>query len=486
MQGGGGAGGSGTGGTVYEPKNQAAADTSYGTLLSDLYDTAKSGVDAIGATGSPGANAYTQALDEVGTLTDNPYEYQATDSALRAYNQYAYDQYPQAVQNARDLSYASYQGLPYLTKTLEQGFDPAYQQLADDAANDPYRASALAGATDAAAMGQTGATATQGLAADVGSTVSPLIQSAFDPQSALYNRNASRALDRGNAINAMSGLSGTPYGASTLGKTMSDFDLDWQDRQLDRQITGAGAAGTAGEKAGTLYKAAPALAYTSAQYPSDTYQGQLEDSTRGLVARDKAGTEGLKAYGSGLGSIGTGYTSSNTLGSKAGETLGTLGAAPYNASGTIAKNALTGLADTSKLGYTAYNEADDVLTDLEQYMGIGQSASTASGNLQNQDFTQTASGIGGLLSGAGTVADLTMSAPAAGSLAASSDRRLKTDIKRVGTLDNGLPVYLYRYKDGGDLLHLGLMADDVEKVHPEAVVERDDGFKAVYYEQAVL
>ncbi len=66
-----------------------------------------------------------------------------------------------------------------------------------------------------------------------------------------------------------------------------------------------------------------------------------------------------------------------------------------------------------------------------------------------------------------------------------SDRRLKTEIKRVGTLDNGLPVYSYRYKAGG-ATHLGLMADEVEKLHPEAVVEGHNGFKAVRYAEAVL
>lgn len=66
---------------------------------------------------------------------------------------------------------------------------------------------------------------------------------------------------------------------------------------------------------------------------------------------------------------------------------------------------------------------------------------------------------------------------------APSDRRLKTDIARVGTLDNGLPVYRYRYKAGGPI-HIGLMADDVEVVHPDAVATMDNGFKAVRYDLA--
>jgi hypothetical protein len=64
-----------------------------------------------------------------------------------------------------------------------------------------------------------------------------------------------------------------------------------------------------------------------------------------------------------------------------------------------------------------------------------------------------------------------------------SDERAKKDITRVGTLDNGLPVYLYRYKSGGGF-HIGLMAQDVEKVRPEAVTEIE-GMKAVYYDRAV-
>jgi hypothetical protein len=62
-----------------------------------------------------------------------------------------------------------------------------------------------------------------------------------------------------------------------------------------------------------------------------------------------------------------------------------------------------------------------------------------------------------------------------------SDRRLKSNIRRVGTLDNGLPVYLYE-KFGR--IEMGVMADEVEGVHPEAVTEVN-GFKMVDYERAV-
>ncbi len=69
------------------------------------------------------------------------------------------------------------------------------------------------------------------------------------------------------------------------------------------------------------------------------------------------------------------------------------------------------------------------------------------------------------------------------SLFALSDRRAKTDIRRIGTADNGLPIYLYRYKSGGPM-QIGLMADDVEKVTPEAVIQAGD-FKMVNYGKAL-
>lgn len=65
-----------------------------------------------------------------------------------------------------------------------------------------------------------------------------------------------------------------------------------------------------------------------------------------------------------------------------------------------------------------------------------------------------------------------------------SDRRVKENISKVGTLDNGLDVYSFRYKAGGPQ-QIGLMAQDVEKVNPDAVGEFN-GIKMVDYAEAVL
>jgi len=68
-----------------------------------------------------------------------------------------------------------------------------------------------------------------------------------------------------------------------------------------------------------------------------------------------------------------------------------------------------------------------------------------------------------------------------------SDRRLKDNIQRIGTADNGLPIYSFIYKgDKSNRTHVGFMADEVEKIHPEAVFTLTSGHKMVRYEIAVL
>lgn len=93
-------------------------------------------------------------------------------------------------------------------------------------------------------------------------------------------------------------------------------------------------------------------------------------------------------------------------------------------------------------------------------------------NKYNADVQQSNAAMGGLF---GLLS---------GGIGLMSDRRAKTDIVRVGTLDNGLPVYSYRYK-GDDVTQIGLMADEVEKAIPHAVYEGEDGFKRVRYDIAV-
>ena len=64
-----------------------------------------------------------------------------------------------------------------------------------------------------------------------------------------------------------------------------------------------------------------------------------------------------------------------------------------------------------------------------------------------------------------------------------SDVRLKKDISRIGTLENGLGVYRFRYLWGGPEI-VGLMAQEVQRVIPHAVRKFGD-YLAVNYREAL-
>jgi hypothetical protein len=69
-------------------------------------------------------------------------------------------------------------------------------------------------------------------------------------------------------------------------------------------------------------------------------------------------------------------------------------------------------------------------------------------------------------------------------LMALSDARAKEDAEKIGELADGQNIYKFRYKaDPSKRVHVGLMAQEVEKRHPEAVTEVG-GVKLVNYDLA--
>jgi hypothetical protein len=68
----------------------------------------------------------------------------------------------------------------------------------------------------------------------------------------------------------------------------------------------------------------------------------------------------------------------------------------------------------------------------------------------------------------------------------ASDIRMKENIIPMGSLPNGLPFYQFEYKPefkdiAGHGRFVGVMAQDVEMVRPEAVLTTSDGYKMVNY-----
>lgn len=88
--------------------------------------------------------------------------------------------------------------------------------------------------------------------------------------------------------------------------------------------------------------------------------------------------------------------------------------------------------------------------------------------------------FGGIAQTAGTI----------GALAVFSDERLKENLTPVGKADNGLTIYIGNYTEESGLddgkPHLFLIAQEVQKIRPDAVVETESGYLAVDYIKALL
>lgn len=94
---------------------------------------------------------------------------------------------------------------------------------------------------------------------------------------------------------------------------------------------------------------------------------------------------------------------------------------------------------------------------------FGAQAAQNAGQFTAQAGTAQASGTAGITN---SITGFLQEADMAALMA--SDRRVKDDIKKIGALDSGLPVYSFRYK-GSSLPQVGVMADEVRKIAPHAV-----------------
>jgi hypothetical protein len=139
-------------------------------------------------------------------------------------------------------------------------------------------------------------------------------------------------------------------------------------------------------------------------------------------------------------------------------------------------NQILGLMSGSQIqmpqfqGYSGSNVAPPPIFAGAQ--AAGQSAMDQYG-IQSANVNAQNAGLYGLL---GTAGGLAMMAPKG--TFGFSDRRLKSNIERIGTHLLGIGVYEYNIFDRRER---GVMADEVEAVMPEAVVLHSSGYKMVNY-----
>lgn len=181
---------------------------------------------------------------------------------------------------------------------------PQYQSIAQSSINNPYAPQYQQGAGAAGQLGMgSGANAYGAGGALTGSAlgtlpdVQALMTLGFDPQNALYSKLQQQNSDQTNATNSASGVAGTPYGAGIANQSNQNFNLGWQNNQLGRAATGAGAAGSllgqAGQGANTgqaLQSSAAPQVLAGAGMPYNTFENINADALGVLSGAGQFGT----------------------------------------------------------------------------------------------------------------------------------------------------------------------------------------------------
>jgi Chaperone of endosialidase len=238
----------------------------------------------------------------------------------------------------------------------------------------------------------------------------------------------------------------------------------------------------------TAQQALTALYNQQLQNAVAPYQYQLPALTSALAGLIPTQPTSTTTAGT---TAGTGITSGSTLGSTLGSTSATgstLGSTSATGStlgtttGAGTSTGTSGTTGTSTGSMSGTTLANLLGTTLGSSSGttFGDMSGTSSGTTTTQQPNNAGLNILGALLGAGAQGlgqgyGLTL-----------SDARFKVDMEQVGQTNDGLPIYSYRYApeiDPSGTPRIGLAAQDVEKVYPDAVSDFG-GVKAVDYGRA--
>lgn len=318
-----------------------------------------------------------------------------------------------------------------------------------------------------------------------------------------------------NVINQATTAAGTPYNPATE-KNVAGFTPD-QLAAFGNISANAGnylpylnQAGAAANEAAGPISAESISAYM------DPYRQQVIDATTAEMQRQgqiqqsqlAGNAAAMGALGGNRVGVAQGELARGTNANIAQTVAGLLSGGYGQALSAAQQDAARKLQASSQFGNLAQMTQGLSMNDvMAQLMSGGQQqqqeqnvldASTANAQQQTmwpyqnaQWLAGIASGIGPLTGGKTTGTQTTsQNKGAAGILGAGlslasmfSDRRMKEDVTRIGSTDDGQPIYKFRYK-GSPKFQIGLMSDDVKQSHPEAVSNGPYGLEMVDYDKA--
>ena len=259
-----------------------------------------------------------------------------------------------------------------------------------------------------------------------------------------YQQNTFRPLEKSIVADAQN-FNTDAYRNQLASQAAADSGLAFANTkaQNQRQMASMGVNPNSGRFAGMQNSAGIAQAATSANAMTNT---RLQAEQMGHARQMDAAGLGRNLSNASLGA----YQGASTAGSQAGANAQSAGqnymGNMSTGAGTIGNGQqmqLQGLSSVLNAQTQTYiNTNDSLLGDLGGVLGGGAAAYTAFG----------------------------------------SDRRLKENIKEVGVDQRtSLTLYEFNYIDRPGTTYVGVMADEVERIYPEAVVEVD-GYLAVIYD----
>ena len=270
---------------------------------------------------------------------------------------------------------------PYYGQSLAQGENINYQPYLQGAqqAGDMYGQVGQAAQGQMAGYGQQAQTAL-GQQQQMYGAGNQIMQTAFDPQNALYQQTQQQLTDQTRAGQAARGLGNSAEGAMEESNAMSNFDINWQNNQLQRQAQGISsgvAANQAGVQQGNLYGQNQTAALTAGGAAAGYYgqQGSVPMQAQqyaaqqpGAVAQQyqqyMAGQQGMNttAMNGAQSYMGLGQTASsgnynaNAANNASLASLGTqLGTGLYNAWNSQPSQAGTPISQSPYASYTSAN-----------------------------------------------------------------------------------------------------------------------------------
>jgi hypothetical protein len=191
------------------------------------------------------------------------------------------------------------------------------------------------------------------------------LEEGFDPQNAAYNRTRDRLQDQTRISQGDRGIQMTPYGAGLENENMSNFNIDWRDRELQRQGMGANTAAQLFGAGGQAIQGGQSLA---AGVPRDIagYAGALQQLGMNAFSPQMWGAQQYgNMFNAGTGAQQGAYQNqlkahevnqqqNNSTWGGIGNLAGTLGSAAIMASDRRAKTDIVKLAQDAR-GWGIYS-----------------------------------------------------------------------------------------------------------------------------------